>query len=149
MKTKIFSSLLVLAVSFFSLSAAADTLIDTSSCTWNQVYIGNGVNVYTLSCGGLTKTISSSCTLAAHSGYRVTGTCASFSLYRLDASSSSVSSSSAPAVCGANQGKLYTTVSSGSAIPGTISGAQAYCGTCGYTVSRNYSGSDWWDIKCN
>lgn len=112
---KIKSLLLLLAVSlgFGAMSANADTLVNTSSCSWNLVYTQSGaVSVYTSTCTAagipqLTKTITNNGTNCAYSvsnsNYYLTNTsCSSYSLYQKSTVSSS-SSSSQPVVANACQ----------------------------------------------
>lgn len=143
MKIKSLLLLVVGTLGFGAMSASADSVVNTSSCSWNLVYSQSGaVAVYNSVCTAagiptITKTVTNNGTSCAYgvnnSNYYLTNTsCSGYSLYQKDAvsSSSQASSSQASSVsaCQASgkAGKFVTSGSS-SGVVGAAQQAAAYC----------------------
>jgi hypothetical protein len=110
MKKFTITSFVVLAMSCFSMFAAADTLLTTvtnstsatNGCTVNSIAGGQGWVVYRVACANDTAytqcTNSSQIAIASGTGYRTSGNCNSYNVYKLTPTStpSSAQASSTP-----------------------------------------------------
>ncbi|MET0356982.1 MAG: hypothetical protein ABW044_09400 [Cellvibrio sp.] len=140
MKIKSLLRVMVFALSFFAVSAKADVLINTSSCSWKLVYSQSGVvGVFNSVCANteiptISKVVTnngSTCQYSVYNAnYYVNGSCSSYTLYKktgITSSSPSSSASSVSACKASGKAGKFVTSGSSSGVVGAAQTAAAYC----------------------